>query len=358
MPTLKTSPASPAAPWLLVASVCLCAAISSTAALAAPKPEPAPIAPTPSTKKPVVAAADWIAADALRLLAGDTVEIRPVPGLAAPLTPEATPTARATKPAAPANGSPDQQSDAAVRLSDQARNAIDSADALLSALDAPGLHAAAKELCAVHGALATAIRPQLRALRADGTLEPAFWTDAALWARTVSVTRQTLAKLDPNHDPAAESLLKERANTLRSGLITLNDEMLNTYATLPHNAPLIVGADGLGQVARVHHLDLHLVPRSLDSKEDQEAMRTLVELIIESHVPAVFPVDGRPNSNIDELVKRVKARGGTITIAPALHVDTPAPNDDGSAGAVERMIRHNARTIRDAFAPKGLPLAK
>lgn len=292
--------------------------------------------------RPTVAVTDWIAADAIRLLAKDDVDVVVVPGLGM-----ASPARSATKPDAKGD-------EAKVALSDEARGAIDAAEALVSSAEAKELHAAAKDLCPAQGALASAIRAPLRVTREDGRVEPAFWTDAALWARTVFVSRQTLAKVVPEKD----QVLKDRAREVRDRLMALNDEMLSSYGGLSRDTLLVVGAEGLGQLGRVHQLDVRVVPASLDTPEQREAMRELVELIVARKTPAAFPVDGVINGNLEELVRRVRARGGELRIAPALHVDTPAPGDDGSPGAVERMIRYNATVVREAFTTRALPTAK
>ncbi len=336
----------------LVLSVLAFAGLAAAAPAAPTAPTKEPAAQDAKAHRPVVAVTDWIAADAVRLLAGSDIDVVVVPGLglAAP----------ARKVDAPKPGGAvvrpgtQREGEAKVTLAPDARAAIDAADAFVSTNEARDVHLAVRGLCPTQGALVSAIRPQQRVTRADGSVEPAFWTDAALWARTVIVARQTLAKVAPAQDQA----LKDRAKDARNTLLALNDEMLTSLATLPKDTVLIVGAEGLGQLARVHQLEVRVVPKSLDSQADREAMREIVDLVIARKIPAAFPVDGVINANLDELVTRVKARGGQLRIAHPLHVDTPAPGDDGSAGAVERMIRYNARTIRDAFTTQGLPSAK
>lgn len=327
----------------------------ASTAPASPGPTQKPQANAPSkAQRPVIAVTDWIAADAVRLVAGDDVDVVVVPGLGAS-TPARTIDATLPRQTSP-NTRPGERGrlDGPFELADEARAAIDAADGLLSTNESRELHIATRDICPQHAALVSAVRPQQRVKRANGVLEPAFWLDAALWARTATVARQTLAKIEPENDQA----LKARAQEVRNALIALNDEMLLSYAKLPSDAVLIVGAEGLGQVERVHQREVREVPMSLKSEAEQQEMRELVDLIIARKIPVVFPIDGAPNANLDELVKRVKVRGGDVRLGEPLHVDTPIPSDDGSAGAVERMIRHNARVVRDGFTPKGLPAAK
>lgn len=310
-------------------------------------------------RRAVVAATDWIAADALRLLAGKDVDVVVVPGLTLG-TPArrldlTTPQPTSPGPAAPGPTRTGERprSTSELTLSDEARAAVDAAEGLVSTDESRDLHIATRDLCPAHAALVTAIRPQLRVERADGSVEPAFWVDAGLWARTVLIARQTLAKVAPEHDQA----FRTRAQSTRNALMALNDEMMLSYSQLPKDAVLIVGAEGLGQIARVHEREVRVVPSSLKTEEDQANMAELVDLIVTRKIPVAFPIDGVRNANLDELAKRVKARGGDLRIAQALHVDTPIAGDDGSAGAVERMIRHNARVVRDGFTTKALPTA-
>lgn len=327
----------------------IAAPASSARAPGAPK---ASVPMAAEAKRGTIAVTDWIAADAVRLLAGDDFDVVVVPGLGA-----STPARGAAAAALPerAGEAGDSVSDGtALDLSDQVKAAIGAAQGLLSTNEDGALHEATREMSPHQAALVSAIRPQLRVKRGDGTVEPAFWVDAALWARTVSVARQTLAKIAPEMDQS----LMARAQDVRGRLMTLNDEMLLRYSELPRDAVLVVGAEGLGQIGRVHEREVRVVPSSLKTEGEQQAMRALVDLIILRKTPVVFPIDGAPNANIDELVKRVRARGGAIRVGEALHVDTPLAGDDGSAGAVERMIRHNARVVRDGFTSKGLPTAK
>lgn len=335
----------------LALGVAMTLACAGLAMAPAPAPTPAATAPAKEDAKaerPMVATTDWIAADALRLIAGDDVDVILVPGL-----PANTPASAAPAQTGTARTGERSRQQTELVLSEETRTAIDNADGLLSTDESRDLHIATRELCPQHAALVTAIRPQLRVKRADGSIEPAFWLDAALWARTVSVSRQALSKVAPDKDQAFQT----RARDVRNTLMALNDKMLVSYSELPKDAILVVGAEGLGQVGRVHEREVRVVPSSLKTDADQAAMRELVDLIASRRIPVVFPIDGAPNANLEELVKRVKARGGDVRIGDALHVDTPLAGDDGSAGAVERVIRHNARVIRDGFTPKGLPTA-
>lgn len=374
---------APRTPALLVLVFAIGLSMSTLdATIAAPPAQPArtpdaqaaPASTTTAKARPRIAVTDWIAADALRLLAGNDVDIILVPGLnlasparrtVAPAPSRQHPGTRVapprdgaervvtpgTEPARPGASAPTPEP---MPLAEESRKAIDAAEALLSTDESRELHAAAKDLCAHHASLASAIRPQLRVARADNAIEPAFWMDAGLWARTVLVARQTLTKAAPEH----EERFKSRAQEARDRLLVLNDEMLASYGALPTNATLIVGAEGFGQLTRVHTLDVRVVPAGLNTKEEQEALREIVELILARKIPVVFPVDAMPNPTLDELVARVKARGGNVRIGATLHLDTPIPGDDGSAGAVERMLRHNARAVREGFTAKGLPSAR
>lgn len=320
----------------------------------AQQPAEIPAKDIAEARRPVVAATDWIAADALRLLAGKDVDVVVVPGLTLG-TPARRLDLSTPQPASPGPTRTGERSRPASEftLSEAARAAVDAAEGLVSTDESRDLHIATRDLCPAHAALVTTIRPQQRVERADGSVEPAFWVDAGLWARTVLVARQTLAKVAPEHDQA----LRTRAREARDALTALNDEMLKSYAELPRDAVLIVGAEGLGQLARVHEREIRVVPSSLKTEQDQKEMGELVDLIIARRIPVAFPIDGVRNANLEELAKRVKARGGDLRIAQPLHVDTPIAGDDGSAGAVERMIRHNARVVRDGFTTKALPTA-
>jgi hypothetical protein len=389
-----------------VAALGLCASIARAHAVMqstqSAQSAPAPAAPTspasPTTPAHDIAvrmiAADWVAADMLRLVAGPRVEVVLVDALSKDAQPVATP--------APVL-SPDTPTDAA---------ALARAEAALAAAIDPSWRDTFK---GVHGAVATSsgptfrdtaialrlrpdavvaldesLRPQLRVPR-DATkpnnptspaqraaqVEPLYWHDPGLWARGVTVARRAVdaalrAHLAASHpDAASDAIIAEvatRAREARDRLVALNDQISAQYTRLAQGTTVVVAAPGLAQLARVTRLDIRVVPSAWDQPDDAHAMDALVSRMVERRVGVVFAVDAVDNPGIAEVIRRCADKGLKVRVGGTLHLHTPLPRDragsaDGAqqpleAGAVERVLRHNAKVIVGALVPEGLPRAE
>lgn len=371
----------------------LCASVAraqSTPAPAAPTSSSTPTSPsTPATPARDITvriiAADWVAADMLRLVSGPRVEVVLVDALSKDAQPVAKP-APVLSPDTP-NAAPDTpeivraQDALAAAIGPSWRDTLKDVHGAIATSSGPTFRDAAIALRLRPDAVVAldeSLRPQLRVPR-DATnpaqIEPLYWHDPGLWARGVTVTRRAVdaalrAEIAAaNADEATDAIITElatRAREARDRLVALNDQISAQYTRLAQGSTVVVAAPGLAQLARVTRLDIRVVPRAWDQPDDAKAMDALVATMIERRVGVVFEVDAVDNPGIAEVVRRCADKGLKVRVGGTLHLHTPLPRDTAGvtgadaleAGAVERVVRHNARVIVGALVPEGLPRAE
>jgi len=324
-----------------------------------------PAQPTQASQpaQATVAVADWVAADVLALIA--SIPQNPIP----------TPTTNLLPPTSPATTSPTSSptkstaksislaarivrvdlGSQGLPLTASSRAALDAAGVFVATNARPDIADVALELTSNKPVwLDESIAPQLRVKRADKSIEPAYWQDAALLSRTILLARKALTTADPANADAYTA----QSRLVRDRFVALNDDLLRIYSPIPRQSRvLIVGAQGLGNLARGYEFKLLIVPSEFTSKDGSKAMDDLASLVVSQQIPAVFPVDAAPNLGVAELVSRVQRKGGSIAIAPALYINTPLATVTNAPGAVEQTLRHNANTIAAALTPKASLMA-
>ena len=179
-----------------------------------------------------------------------------------------------------------------------------------------------------------------------GVHDPHIWFDVKLWRNVLTPIQEALSKAEPSH--AAEFA----ANASRYGkeLDQLDAEIRVTMDTIPESKRILVTAhDAFHYFGRAYGIRVHAIQGiSTESEAGLSAINGLVQLLVNSKIPAVFVETSVSEKNIQALVEGVRARGGTVAIGGKLFSDAM-----GAAGTPEGtyvgMVRHNAKAIVDAL---------
>lgn len=188
------------------------------------------------------------------------------------------------------------------------------------------------------------------ALRDGDATDPHVWMSAALWARTPAVVAETLAAARPGKDAASTHTtgLETRAARLRDELQTLDLEVDALLAAIPADRRVLVTAhDAFRYFGARHGIEVKGIQGlSTTSEAGLLAIESLVNLVVERNVPAIFFESTVSERNVRAIVEGARARGHELRLGGVLHADAP-----GNTGSYTAMIRHNAATIAGALAP-------
>ncbi|HMP79609.1 MAG TPA: zinc ABC transporter substrate-binding protein [Pirellulaceae bacterium] len=175
-------------------------------------------------------------------------------------------------------------------------------------------------------------------------IDPHLWMDISMWVRAARIIHQRLA----DFDPAGSDYYAARTEDLVDRLNGLHGYAQKVIATIPESSRVLVTShDAFGWFGRAYGFEVFGVQGlSTESEAGLRRVNSLVKLISDRQVPAVFLESSVPARGIAALVDGVRARGQTVNIAGPLYSDALGP-----AGTYEGtylgMLDHNITMIAD-----------
>ena len=180
----------------------------------------------------------------------------------------------------------------------------------------------------------------------DRQFDPHVWFDPSLWKFVAGQARDSLIELDP---PSAEYYRANAAAYVKE-LDALANWTTTQIATIPESGRVLVTAhDAFGYFGRAFGVRvLGVQGISTDSETSIDTIRSLVTLLVEQKVPAVFIESSVPRKAIESLIEGARARGHSLVIGGELYSDAMGPAGTPE-GTYVGMFRHNVRAIVSAL---------
>ncbi|MEO1498504.1 MAG: zinc ABC transporter substrate-binding protein [Planctomycetota bacterium] len=181
---------------------------------------------------------------------------------------------------------------------------------------------------------------------AGGHADPHVWMDLTAWRQCVDAVRDSLVESLPDQ----AGTLAENAERYRAELTELDAYARQTLATIPPGQRvLLTSHDAFNYFGRAYELEVIGVQGlSTESEAGLQRINTLVDLLVERQVPAVFVESSVSSKNIRALVDGAAARGHEVRIGGELFSDAM-----GQAGTYEGtyvgMLDHNVTTVARAL---------
>lgn len=176
----------------------------------------------------------------------------------------------------------------------------------------------------------------------QGAHDPHVWFDVRMWAYTVDVVAQTLAKEDPAH--AADFFAN--AQRYQSQLQQLDLYVRAQAALVPEEKRVLITAhDAFNYFGRAYGFQVRgLQGISTAAEAGTADVQALAEFIATRRIPAVFVESSIPRRTIEAVQEAVRARGFDVQIGGSLYSDAMG-NPGTPAGTYQGMVRHNIDTI-------------
>jgi manganese/zinc/iron transport system substrate-binding protein len=180
----------------------------------------------------------------------------------------------------------------------------------------------------------------------DGAHDPHVWFDVSLWRRCVDVVRDSLVRFDPKHGDEYKARAAEYAAKLES----LHSEVKSQLAEIPANRRVLVTAhDAFRYFGRAYEVEvLGIQGISTDSEAGVKEINTLVDLLVDRKIKAVFVESSVSERNVKALVEGCQARGHEVKIGGELFSDAMG-RPGTEEGTYPGMVRHNVNTIVNAL---------
>lgn len=187
-------------------------------------------------------------------------------------------------------------------------------------------------------------------------IDPHVWMSAALWAQTVDLVSQELAKLEPE----CVSSIQERASHYKLQLSSLHDWVKSSIASIPEEQRLLVTAhDAFAYYGEAYALEVAGIQGiSTESEAAIADIRETVDLVIKHNVPAIFVETTISPRTIEAVKQAALDKGHSLEIGGRLYSD--AMGEEGTVGgSYIGMIYVNTKTITEALGgtPARLPEA-
>ncbi|GKW48435.1 metal ABC transporter solute-binding protein, Zn/Mn family [Halomonas sp. NCCP-2165] len=185
-----------------------------------------------------------------------------------------------------------------------------------------------------------------------GQFDPHVWMDPGRWRYVVGAIRDALSELHP----AGRDAFAARTDAYLAELAALDAYAREVLGSLPEGRRLLVTAhDAFGYLGEAYDLEVVGIQGiSTESEAGLARIESLVHLLVERRVPAIFVESSVAERNVRALVEGAEARGRTVIIGGTLFSDAM-----GAPGRYEGtylgMLDHNLTTIARALGGQAPP---
>lgn len=176
--------------------------------------------------------------------------------------------------------------------------------------------------------------------------DPHVWMDVRGWMKAVEVVAAGLAEFDPTNAEHYQA----NASAYLTRLEKLDAYARDCFATIPESQRVLITAhDAFGYLARAYGLEVRGIQGlSTESEAGVRDIETLIDLLVERRIPAVFVETSVSDKNVRALVEGTRSRGHRVTIGGELFSDAMGPTNSYE-GSYIGMLDHNITTITRAL---------
>jgi manganese/zinc/iron transport system substrate-binding protein len=176
--------------------------------------------------------------------------------------------------------------------------------------------------------------------------DPHVWFDVSLWASTIEVVVETLAKEDPDN----ATFYQENGKAFYAELSLLDNWVRTQIGTIPQaNRIMITAHDAFNYFGRAYNIEVKgLQGISTLSEFGLKDRVDLVNFIVEKQIKAVFVETSVSQKNINAIIEGCQQKGHDVKIGGYLYSD--AMGAEGTEeGTYMGMVRANVNTIVSAL---------
>jgi len=176
--------------------------------------------------------------------------------------------------------------------------------------------------------------------------DPHIWFDVSLWSIVTETIRDTLIEFDPVNEEA----YSENTEVYLEELAELHEYAIEQIASIPEEQRVLITAhDAFHYFARAYDIEV-FAPQGITTETEAGVadIRSMIDLIVERNIPAIFVETSVPPDVIDAIIAGVEDAGQEIRIGGQLFSDAMGePGTD--EGTYVGMVKHNVDTIVSAL---------
>ncbi|MGD6774022.1 metal ABC transporter solute-binding protein, Zn/Mn family [Sutcliffiella horikoshii] len=182
-------------------------------------------------------------------------------------------------------------------------------------------------------------------LKAEGEtdkMDPHIWFDITLWLYAVEEVKNTLVEQDEEN----AAYYEKNAEAYKNELKELDAYAKEQIATIPPESRVLVTAhDAFQYFGEAYDMEVTgLQGLSTDAEFGLNDVRSIVDLLVERDIKAVFVESSISEDSINAVVQGAESRGHTVKIGGELYSDAMGAAGTDT-GTYLGMFRHNIETI-------------
>ncbi|WP_404444789.1 zinc ABC transporter substrate-binding protein [Sutcliffiella horikoshii] len=182
-------------------------------------------------------------------------------------------------------------------------------------------------------------------LKAEGEtdkMDPHIWFDISLWLYAVEEVKNTLVEQDEENAAYYEKNAEAYINELKE----LDAYAKEQIAAIPPESRVLVTAhDAFQYFGEAYDMEVTgLQGLSTDAEFGLNDVRSIVDLLVERDIKAVFVESSISEDSINAVVQGAESRGHTVKIGGELYSDAMGAAGT-ETGTYLGMFRHNIETI-------------
>ncbi len=186
----------------------------------------------------------------------------------------------------------------------------------------------------------------------SGHFDPHVWMDVRAWMKAVQVVAAKLA----HFDSANAKYYSDNADVYLVELVKLQQYANQTIATIPRQQRVMITAhDAFNYFARAYDIEVQGIQGlSTESEAGLKRINSLVDMIVDRQINAVFHESSVSRKNIDALKEGAAERGHIVGDGGMIFSDamgTPGTYEGTYIG----MIDHNVTTVTHALGGTAPP---
>ncbi len=176
--------------------------------------------------------------------------------------------------------------------------------------------------------------------------DPHVWMSPRLWIHAANAIADALGAAAPEHSETFTT--NAQAYSIRLG--ELDDYSSHSLATVPSRSRVLITAhDAFNYFGRAYGFDvIGIQGISTESEAGVNRISTLVDMIVEREIGAVFVESSVSDRSVRALIEGAEAKGHSLKIGGELYSDAMG-NPGTYEGTYIGMIDHNATTIARAL---------
>ncbi|MBU6172999.1 MAG: zinc ABC transporter substrate-binding protein [Planctomycetes bacterium] len=188
---------------------------------------------------------------------------------------------------------------------------------------------------------------------AGDATDPHCWMDIQLWQQVSKVIEASLIQLRPLDTQQFQTNGRELRNRMRD----LDHWAEKSLLSVPETQRVIVSShDAFQYLGRRYGIRVEGIQGiSTTSEAGLKRIESLVDLLIEKRIPAVFVESSVPEKGVQSLIDGASNRGWNVALGGTLYTDSMGPEGTNESTYLG-MMKHNFSVIVAALGGKDLPI--